>query len=346
MSAPTIPTPGQARPDLSILIVSSNTRAMTLACLDSIAAETSRTTFEVIVVDNNSPDDSAAGIAAHRLGTNLIARSDNLGFAGGNNLAAERARGDYILLLNPDTLVLDGAIDKLMDFARQTPQALIWGGRTQFADGTLNPTSCWQRMTPWNLLCRAVGLTGLFPRSSVFNGEAMGAFDRSSEREVDIVTGCFLLLPRALWQKLGGFDPVFFMYGEEADLCLRARAFGARPRMTPNATIIHYGGASEATRAGKMVKLLAGKTTLIDRHWPAWQVPIGRALMQAWPLTRLIATSALASATGAARWKAAAQSWAEIWQRRAEWSLGYAPVSPAKARAPAQPALHERKAQV
>jgi GT2 family glycosyltransferase len=337
MAAPTALTLARAAPDLSILIVSYNTKAMTVACLDSVQAETGSTRYEIIAVDNNSSDGSADAIAAHALQPHIFARSDNLGFAGGNNLAACHAQGDYILLLNPDTVVLDGAIDRLMDFARARPDAMIWGGRTLFADKTLNPSSCWHRMTPWNLLCRATGLTGIFPKTTLFNGEAIGGFDRTTERDVDIVSGCFLLLRRSLWEKLGGFDPAFFMYGEEADLCLRAHALGARPRVTPAATIIHYGGASEATRTNKMIKLLAAKMTLIDRHWPSWQAPLGRCLMLAWPLSRWWATAAVAKLAGDSRWANAAATWGEIWRRRQEWGAGYtakAPLSPAQSSTP------------
>ena len=126
MPDPTLPAPP---PLVSILVISYNTKAMTLACLASIAAET-RVAHEVIVLDNASPDGSAAAIAAAHPGIRLIASAENHGFAKGNNLAAAEARGGYLLLLNPDTLVLDGAIDRLVGFAGRTPEAGIWGGRT------------------------------------------------------------------------------------------------------------------------------------------------------------------------------------------------------------------------
>ncbi len=143
-------------------------------------------------------------------------------------LAAHHANGRYILLLNPDTVVLNGAIDKLVEFARLNPKARIWGGRTLFADGTLNPSSCWKRMTFWNQFCRATGLTGILLEYDLFNGEASAAGHRDNVRQVDIVSGCFFLIGRELWEALDGFDPDFFMYGEEADLCLRATGISAR----------------------------------------------------------------------------------------------------------------------
>lgn len=303
-------------PRLSILIISYNTREMTLECLRSVARET-RTPHEVIVVDNASPDGSAAAIAAEFPDIRLFAETTNHGFAGGNNLAAAHARGDYLLLLNPDTVVQDGAIDTLLAFAERTPDARIWGGRTLFGDGSLNPGSCWGRMTLWNVFARTSGLTGIFPRSARINSEDYGGWRRDNEAEVDIVSGCFFLIRRADWAALGGFDPVFYMYGEEADLCLRARrALGARPRITPEATIIHYGGASEAVRSDKMVRLLAAKMTLIERHLPAWQRGAARRLYRLWPLTRRIAL-------GIAGRRERAAVWGEIWDRRAEWEHGF-----------------------
>ena len=127
------PAPG-ADPVVSVLVISYNTRPMTLACLRSLHDET-KVPHEVIVVDNASADGSADAIAAAFPEVRLIASATNLGFAGGNNLAAGHARGRYILLLNPDTVVLDGAVDRLVGVAEGDPHARIWGGRTLYADG-------------------------------------------------------------------------------------------------------------------------------------------------------------------------------------------------------------------
>lgn len=301
---------------LSIIVISYNTREMTLACLRSVFAETVLHTFEMLVVDNESSDGSAEAIEAE-FGdrVRMIHAGENLGFARANNLAANEANGKYLLLLNPDTVVLDGAIDKLFAFAQKHPEAGIWGGRTLFADGSLNPASCWQRQTLWSVFCRAVGLSSVFRGTTLFDPESYGSWQRDTVREVDIVTGCFFLIRHDLWERLGGFDPAFFMYGEEADLCLRARKLGARPMVTPQATIIHHGGASEKVRADKMVRLLTAKRMLIERHWSPWLVPVGRGLlgMSAW--SRMLATKFAAIL----HIGSGASSWPEIWLRRREW---------------------------
>ncbi|MEX1153177.1 glycosyltransferase family 2 protein [Parvibaculum sp.] len=311
------------KPKLSILIVSYNTREMTLACLRSVHEQAQSADFEIVLVDNASVDGSAGAVAAAFPQVRLLAETENHGFARANNLAAKVARGDYLLLLNPDTLVLDQALDKLVAFAEQRPEAGIWGGRTLFGDGSLNPTSCWRRPTLWSLFCRAAGLSLLFPRSEVFNPESYGGWRRDTVRHVDIVTGCLFLIRRATWERLGGFSSDFFMYGEETDLCLRARALGCRPAITPDATILHYGGASEKTRAGKVVKLFAAKIELIRRHWPVWQRGAGVFLMVLWALTRHAGYALLARLTPTVQRREEAAAWAEVWRQRRVWRAGY-----------------------
>jgi GT2 family glycosyltransferase len=310
-----------APPDISIVVVSYNTREMTLACLRSIGAQTREASHEVIVVDNASGDGSAAAIAAEFPEIHLIALEENIGFARANNLAAKRAIGRRLLLLNPDTVVVDGALDNLVAFAEERPRAGIWGGRTLFADGTLNPTSCWGRMTVWNLLCRATGLTALFPRSELFNSETYGDWQRDSEREVDIVTGCLLLIDRELWERLGGFQARYFMYGEEADLCLRARKQGATPLLTPTATIVHYGSASDT--GNKAVSVAAARMTLIREHWSPLRRRLGIALSWTSALTHHVGYGLAAKLLSRPGPRAQARLHREVWLERRRWLPGY-----------------------
>jgi GT2 family glycosyltransferase len=309
------------RPLVSILVISYNTRAMTIECLKSVVAETT-VPHELIVVDNASPDGSAAAIAAAFPDLRLIASAENLGFAKGNNLAAREAKGRYILLLNPDTLVLEHAIDRLVAFAERTPAAGIWGGRTLNGDRTLNPSSVFGALTLWSLFCRASGLALVFRKSAFFNPEEMGGWDRSDEREVDVVQGSFFLIRRDFWEALGGFDASFVMYGEEADLCRRARLRGARPRMTPEATIVHFHGAS-SRRAAREIMTLKAHATMIRRHFPAWQRPFGLFLLGFWPWSRMVSGGALSRLSGRPGFADAARTWGDVWRARADWLAGY-----------------------
>ena len=315
---------------VSILVISYNTRAMTLDCLRSVTAETTLP-HELIVLDNASPDGSAAAVAEAFPEVRLIASPVNHGFAAGNNLAARAARGRYLLLLNPDTLVLDHAIDRLVAFAERTPAAGIWGGRTLKGDRTLDPGCCYADQTLWSLFCRTSGLALAFPRSALFNPERYGGWQRDSERAVDVVQGCFLLIRRDLWNALGGFDPSFVMYGEEADLCRRARALGAQPRMTPEAAIIHYAGASSTRRSDKDALVLKAKITLARRHLPAWQRPPALFLLRMWPLSRRLGAALIARLTGRVDAAETARRWGAVWNRRKDWQDGF-PALPHSAR--------------
>ena len=311
-----------ASPEVSVIIVSYNTRALTLACIKSVYEECLHHTFEIIVVDNASSDGSADAISDAFPSVHLISLQENIGFGRANNLAVERSGAEYILLLNPDTLVLDHAIDRLLRFAKEQPRARIWGGRTLFEDRTLNSSSCWRRMTLWSVFCQAAGLTAAFPTSSLFNCEAYGGWQRDTVRQVDIVTGCFLLLRRDTWNQLGGFDNDYFMYAEEADLCQRARSLGARPMVTPDAYIVHYDGASDTVRSDKLIKLIAAKMTFSRKHWSKPKVFCARILFMFMVLARAFVFS-LAKSDPAARAQSKSRGWWTVWLRRQEWVNGY-----------------------
>ena len=251
---------------LSIIIVSFNTCDLTVGAIASVIGQLGGDS-EIIVVDNASIDDSVARIVEHFPQVTLLALRQNIGFGPANNLAAERARGRYLLLVNSDTLAQPDAISALLDFAQRRPQARIWGGRTLTADGKLNPRSCARRPSLWSVIAMAIGLAHLFPKSSLCNPEAMPGWSRDDERAVDIVIGCFLMIGREDWEHLGGFDPAYFMYGEEVDLCLRAQRRGAMPAICPGATIIHFGGASQPA-APRMAQILAGRIRYCRSHLP------------------------------------------------------------------------------
>jgi len=315
--------------DLSILIVSHNTRDKTLACLGSIERGVGGLAHEVLVLDNASGDGSAAALAAFPH-IQLEALDENLGFARGINRLARRARGEFLLLLNPDTEVFEGAIEELVAFARRTGTgthggghgtAGIWGGRTVRPDGGPDPGFAWGRATPWSTLCNALGLARLFPRSARFNPEGIGGRLGQGEHEVDIVSGCFFLVTLELWRALDGFDPGFFVYGEEGDFCLRARARGIRALVTSSAVILHHGGASESSPAAKHLKLLGAKRRLMELHWSRGRARLGAWLLRLHVLARAAAFT-LASPLSARRFGPSARCWREVWRSRSEWLAG------------------------
>lgn len=309
-------------PRLSIIIVSYNTRELTLACLQSVLRETSSVSYELLVVDNASTDGSAEAIRTafppeRYPQIRLFSLTENLGFAAANNLAARDARGHYILLLNPDTVVLDRALEKLAAFADAEPQWGVYGGSTVFADGTLNPTAGWMKPTVWSMFSIALGLARLFRRSRIFNWESLQGWSWDAPRRVDIVTGCLLMMRREDWQRLGGFDEQYFMYGEDADLCLRAAEAGLPAVLYPEARIVHHGGASEPVRSDKLVRLFRAKTQLFRAHYGPLRAAALAAMLQLWCLVRIVGSAVTGGADRAGTGRTS--EWGDLWRRRGEW---------------------------
>ncbi len=306
---------------LDIVLVSYNTAEYTKRAIESIYEETRDTDFNIIMVDNDSKDGSEELIANKFPDVTIIQTGANLGFSGGVNIGAKASDSEYVLLLNPDTVILDGAIDKLMAYAKNTPQAGIWGGVTLNNDLSLNPNNARAQLSFKTLSFMALGLSKIFKGSCFFNHDNYGCWDRKSEREVDVITGCFFLTPRRLWEELEGLDETFFMYAEEADYCIRAIKKGYQPRVTPDARIIHHGGVSETNISGKMLKLLKGKAELINKHYANWKKPLYKSLlvwhvfnkMMALNLLSLIKKSKIPTRN----------EWRIVYSQRKEWLRGY-----------------------
>ena len=304
-------------PELSIVLVSYNTAKLITTALESVYDQTKITSFEIIVVDNASQDDSLKVIAAQFPQVKLIDSGANLGFAGGVQMGVKHSQGKYLLLLNPDTKILEGAIDKLMAFAKQQPNNGIWSGVTLNNDLSLNTQHAWSKPSISNLLFSATGLSKVFSATCLFNQANYGCWKRDSVKTVDIVSGCFFLTTRELWDDIGGLDAQFFMYAEEADFCLKAAQLGYQPIVTPNARIIHHGGASHARFSGKMIKLMKGKIELTYRHVQGWQQPLHKGLLFLYVWNKYVMHRLLKPNSEAAR------EWQIVYEQRADWMRGY-----------------------
>jgi GT2 family glycosyltransferase len=231
--------------DVSVCIVSWNIKDLLRDCLNSLKAQAGNVQYETIVVDNASSDGSAEMVRREFPWVTLVDPKANLGFGRANNLAYRHSTGRWVLLLNPDTVVLDRAIEKLVRFADAHPEAGAVGGRTLKKDGvSLERSCCWGSPGLWPLFCKSLGLHIIFKNSSIFNREAMDYWQRDSVREVGVITGCCLMIRREVYEQTGGFDDHFFMYAEETDLCWRIRKTGGRLVFCPEAQIIHLVGES------------------------------------------------------------------------------------------------------
>jgi Predicted glycosyltransferases len=235
-------------PDLSIIIVSYRVREVLRGCLRSLYQEgglRGLTTPEVIVVDNASGDGTPEMVRADFPQVRLLALPENRGFSAGNNAGLDLATGRNVLLLNPDTLVPDGALAACVAFLDAQPEDVgAMTCRVESTDGSLQWECSRRLITPWSECCRALLLDRVFKRSDLFNREPVVGWDRADTRKVECLLGAFMLIRRRALEAVGGLDEQFFLMYEDVDWCKRLRDAGFRAVFWPGARITHLGGQS------------------------------------------------------------------------------------------------------
>lgn len=227
--------------DVSIMVVAWNVRDFVRDCLASVFAETRDLCFEVIYVDNASEDGSVEMVRERFPSVRIIENERNEGFIRANNQAIEVARGRYVLLLNSDTVVLEGAIQKTVAFADEHPEAAVIGCRVLNPDRSLQ-RACFMYPSTLNTLLAATGLRQLFRRSRFFGRERMTWCDFDEVRQVQTVCGCFALVRTKAIEQVGVMDEIYFVYGDDPDWCYRFERAGWTNLFTPEPRIIHFGG--------------------------------------------------------------------------------------------------------
>lgn len=305
--------------DVAIVIVSYNSEDHIGACLQSVFAQRKSVNQQVIVVDNDSRDGTVAFIRENFPEVQLVLPGANLGFAAGVNLGVKHSSAEFVLLLNPDTVILENAVDVIVDFARKNPGHGLYGGRTLRPDGSLEPSSCWGRPTLWSMTLFAFGLTTLAPRNRWLDPESLGNWQRDTVREVGVITGCFLLAPTDVWNQLGGLDERYFMYGEDADLAMRAWSAGYRPVICPDAKLVHEVGGCSDTPVHKTLLLYRGKASLVRTHWTGLAQWFGLFFLATGTGLRA-AISKVHSSPGR---NDSAGRWQTLWRDRSKWIGGY-----------------------
>jgi GT2 family glycosyltransferase len=323
--------------DVAIVIVTYNSERQIEACLQSAFDERSHIKKQVIVLDNQSSDGTVELVRERFPTAILITPERNLGFAAGVNRATCDADAEFILLLNPDTVIKDHAVERIVDFARRRPGHGLYGGRTLKDDGSLEPSSCWGLPSLWSLAMFAFGLSTIAKHNGILDPESMGRWQRDTVKEVGIITGCFLLVAKAVWKELGGFDERYFMYGEDADLAMRAHALGYRPVICPEAQLVHEVGKSSATPLHKALLLYKGKATFVRSHWKGWRRQLGLLL-----LATGVGLRALVGLAGLRT----NNTWLGVWKERRDWLKGYQRKSDQEAKANGtSPTVSDRKLQ-
>ena len=236
---------------LSIIIVNYNAEKLLKNCIESIYNETREITFDIWVVDNNSSDNSVAMINENFPEVNLLQNADNVGFARANNMAIVKAKTDYVLLLNPDTIICNQAIEKVLGYMDPKPEVGITGCKVLNEDGSIQLACRRSIPTPKVAFFRLTGMSKLFPNSKLMAKYNLTYLDASESHEVEAVSGAFLMIRSNVIDNIGCLDDRFFMYGEELDWCLRTKKAGWAVMYYPYAQIIHYKGECSKSNSRK-----------------------------------------------------------------------------------------------
>jgi GT2 family glycosyltransferase len=221
-------------PMLSVIIVSYNTRDMTLQCLDTLSCALEGISSEVIVVDNGSNDGSVESIRKSNAGTQVIENSGNIGFGAANNQGLEAAKGRFFLLLNSDAFPEPKAVHEMLSFLQRYPEAGVAGPRILNKNGSLQ-VSCYKFPSPSHAW-----------KENLWLSRGYSDWPHDEVRAVEFVIGACMLVRREAYLDVGGFDEGFFMYSEEADWERRMRDRGWKVMFVPSARVTHLGGASGA----------------------------------------------------------------------------------------------------
>ena len=241
------------KPLVSAIVVSSNARQRLIDCLRAFYA-CSDVPAEAIVVDNASTDGSAEAVAGEFPEAKLIRLPQNVGFGRANNAGLQQAEGRFILLLNPDVTVMPGCVGRLADFLLVRPDAGAVGPRLQRPDGTLDHAARRGFPSPGASFFYFTGLNRVFPQSERLNRYAMGHVPATETHEIDAGTAACLMVRRGAVDRVGFFDPDYFMYGEDLDLCFRLKSGGWKIFFLPSARAVHLKGQATRQETARMLR--------------------------------------------------------------------------------------------
>lgn len=230
--------------DLSIIIVNYNVKEFLQNLLHSVEKASSNISKEIIVIDNASDDGSVDTIKEKFSSVKLIENKNNIGFGSANNQGLAIAKGKYILFINPDCIVSEDTFDKMILFFEEHPDGGLAGCKILNSDGSLQLACRRSFPGPWTSFTKVTGLSNLFPKSRIFARYNLTYLDENKTYEVDAVSGSFMMIKKEVYEKVGGFDEQFFMYGEDLDLCYRVQKAGDKVYYVHNTQIIHYKGES------------------------------------------------------------------------------------------------------
>lgn len=235
---------------LSIIIINFNSGKFLKDCLESIKKSTLRPNdYEVIILDNNSQDSSLKDALTVRLGNlHLIKNHENAGFARANNQGIRKSTGEYILLLNPDTLLEKKTLKTMIDFMEKHKDTAVATCKVLLPDRKLDDACHRGFPTPWNAFCHFSGIANLFPQSKILNGYHLGYRDLDKVHEIDACVGAFMLIRRNVGDSVVWLDEDYFWYGEDIDFCYKVRQKRQKIMFVPTTSALHYKGVSSGIK--------------------------------------------------------------------------------------------------
>lgn len=255
------------KPILSIIILNYNSGDYLSKCLYSLDRSVTKYKFEVIVVDNNSTDDSASfDPSQFKLDLLIVKNKKNIGFAAGNNIGIKKTNksSSYLLFLNPDTIVNSDTIEKIVNFMEKSPQASASTCKVILAKTGLIQPECHRGFpTPWRSFCYFSGLSKLFPKSPLFSGYFLGHLDLNKTHPIEACVGAFILIRRQVGQIIGWWNEKYFFYGEDLDLSYQLYKHKFKLYFYPHCSITHYQGISSGIKNQSKKLTKASRTTKV-----------------------------------------------------------------------------------
>jgi GT2 family glycosyltransferase len=303
-------------PQLSVIIVSYNVKYFLRQCLQSVERALEGLTGEVWVVDNASVDGSVEMVKQEFPGVRLIVNDTNLGFAKANNQAIRQARGEYVLLLNPDTIVQEDTFHKVLAFFKEHPEAGAVGVKIIDGNGQFAYDSRRDIPSGWNIFTKITGLYRLWPKSKLFGGYHLTHLPEDEVTPVPVLLGAFMCIPKKVLDEVGLLDERFFMYAEDIDLCYRIIQAGYTNYYLPTTQIIHFKG--ESTKLHSLSYVLAfykASLQFIQKHYTGWK---------RWPAALLYQMAIVVAATLSAGKRLFQRVALPLTEWAALWGLGYA----------------------
>jgi GT2 family glycosyltransferase len=282
--------------DISIIIISFNTRKYTKECIELVLRNTRGVNFEIIVVDNASEDGSCeylSKLAARNRKIELVKNSENVGFAKANNLGTQKAKGKYVLFLNSDTLIKNNLLLEMIGWMEENPKVGIATCALKNTDGSLQGTGgyfptllrvfSWMVIQDLPLVDRLI--RPFHPMKDKMSRAGEDFYKKG--QEVDWVTGAFMLVRRGVFDGGIKWDGEYFMYTEDTDFCFQVKKAGWKVYYLPKWSITHIGGAS-STKEYSVLKEFDGVKLFYKKHYPRWQYPILRGLLKIGALGRMV----------------------------------------------------------